>query len=89
MRHNTRMRRTRNFLLARLEEAGIVAIWSVVVVMFVVFVPLALLLRAGHRLRFGKGPKQLPKLGRALGESIREFRGAGRELVGDHEDKPK
>ena len=54
MRHNTRMRRTRNFLLARLEEAGIVAIWSVVVVMFVVFVPLALLLRAVHRLRFGE-----------------------------------
>ena len=35
------------------------------------------------------GPKQLPKLGRALGESIREFRGAGRELVGDHEDEPE
>lgn len=26
------------------------------------------------------GPRQLPRLGRSLGESIREFRGAGREL---------
>lgn len=27
------------------------------------------------------GPRQLPKLGRALGETIREFRGIGRELT--------
>lgn len=26
------------------------------------------------------GPRQLPKLGRSLGEGIREFRGVGREL---------
>lgn len=27
------------------------------------------------------GPKQLPKLGRALGETIKEFRGIGSELT--------
>ena len=27
------------------------------------------------------GPRQLPKLGRALGETIKEFRGVGRELT--------
>lgn len=27
------------------------------------------------------GPKQLPKLGRSLGETIKEFRGVGRELT--------
>lgn len=27
------------------------------------------------------GPKQLPKLGRALGETIKEFRGVRRELT--------
>ena len=26
------------------------------------------------------GPSQVPKMGRALGETIREFRGVGREL---------
>ena len=26
------------------------------------------------------GPRQLPKLGRSLGETIREFRGVGREI---------
>lgn len=29
------------------------------------------------------GPSQLPKLGRSLGETIKEFRGIGRELHGD------
>jgi sec-independent protein translocase protein TatA len=33
------------------------------------------------------GPRQLPRLGRSLGQSIREFRGVGRELVGDDEWK--
>ena len=28
------------------------------------------------------GPRQIPKMGRALGETIREFRGVGRELRG-------
>ena len=26
------------------------------------------------------GPRQIPKMGRALGETIREFRGVGKEL---------
>ena len=26
------------------------------------------------------GPRQLPKLGKSLGETIREFRGVGKEL---------
>lgn len=28
------------------------------------------------------GPSQLPKLGRSLGQTIKEFRGVGRELGG-------
>lgn len=27
------------------------------------------------------GPKQLPKLGRSIGQTIKEFRGVGRELT--------
>lgn len=36
------------------------------------------------------GPRQLPKLGRSIGETIREFRNVGRELQSgyeDHEDR--
>lgn len=32
------------------------------------------------------GPRQLPKLGRTLRESIREFRKAGQELHGEEEE---
>ena len=32
------------------------------------------------------GPSQLPKLGRSLGQTIKEFRGVGRELTGDTTD---
>lgn len=32
------------------------------------------------------GPRQLPKLGKSLGESIRSFRDAGKELAGLHDD---
>jgi len=32
------------------------------------------------------GPRQLPKLGRSLGESIREFRGVGKELESIHNE---
>ena len=28
------------------------------------------------------GPKQIPKMGRAIGETLREFRGIGQELTG-------
>lgn len=31
------------------------------------------------------GPRQLPKLGRSVGETIREFRGVGKELESIHE----
>ncbi len=31
------------------------------------------------------GPRQLPKMGRALGETIKEFRGVGKELREIHE----
>lgn len=31
------------------------------------------------------GPKALPKLGKSLGDSLREFRGAGKALIGDDE----
>ena len=31
------------------------------------------------------GPSQLPKLGRSLGQTIKEFRGVGRELTGNAE----
>jgi sec-independent protein translocase protein TatA len=31
------------------------------------------------------GPKQIPRLGRALGDTIREMRGIGKELTGDAE----
>lgn len=35
------------------------------------------------------GPRQLPKMGRALGETIKEFRGVGKELNALHdEDEP-
>ena len=33
------------------------------------------------------GPSQLPKLGRSLGQTIREFRSVGKELHGDEEDE--
>ena len=32
------------------------------------------------------GPRQVPKLGRSLGQSIREFRGAGKALTEGLED---
>lgn len=32
------------------------------------------------------GPRQLPKIGKAAGETIREFRGVGKELQKLHED---
>lgn len=32
------------------------------------------------------GPSQLPKLGRSMGETIREFRGVGKELQRGHDD---
>lgn len=32
------------------------------------------------------GPRQLPKLGRSIGETIREFRGVAKELHGDTDD---
>ena len=36
------------------------------------------------------GPRQLPKLGRAMGDTIREMRGIGKELQSLHdEDEPK
>lgn len=31
------------------------------------------------------GPKQLPRLGRSMGDTIRSFRDAGRELTGGEE----
>lgn len=31
------------------------------------------------------GPRQLPKLGRSIGETIREFRAVGKELHGEDE----
>jgi sec-independent protein translocase protein TatA len=33
------------------------------------------------------GPRQLPKLGRAMGDTIREMRGVGKELQALHEDE--
>lgn len=33
------------------------------------------------------GAKRLPEIGRSMGEAIREFRGAGKELLGDMEDE--
>ena len=33
------------------------------------------------------GPRQLPKLGRAAGETIREFRNIGKVIEGETEDK--
>jgi len=33
------------------------------------------------------GPSQLPKLGRSLGQTIKEFRGVGRELQAGLDDK--
>lgn len=38
------------------------------------------------------GPSQIPKIGRSIGESIKEFKGAGKELmkaIGDEEEKDK
>lgn len=32
------------------------------------------------------GPRQLPKFGRAMGETIKEFRGIGRAIEEGHED---
>ncbi len=34
------------------------------------------------------GPSQLPKIGRSLGESIKEFRGVAKELTAGDEDEP-
>lgn len=33
------------------------------------------------------GPARLPKLGRSLGESIREFRGIGKQLTDLHDEE--
>jgi sec-independent protein translocase protein TatA len=33
------------------------------------------------------GPRQLPKMGKAIGETIREMRGIGKELHGDSDDE--
>lgn len=35
------------------------------------------------------GPRQLPKLGKSIGDTIREMRGIGRELHGDADDDDK
>lgn len=35
------------------------------------------------------GPKRIPQMGRALGETIKEFRKAGHELTKDHETDDK
>lgn len=35
------------------------------------------------------GPRQLPKLGKSLGETIKEFRGVGKEIARGLEDEPK
>ena len=32
------------------------------------------------------GPSQLPKLGKSLGQTIKEFRGVGKELQDFHDD---
>lgn len=32
------------------------------------------------------GPKRIPEMGKALGQTIKEFRNAGHELTKDHED---
>ena len=32
------------------------------------------------------GPSKLPEMGRAIGQSIKEFRKAGREIVSDSEE---
>lgn len=35
------------------------------------------------------GPSQIPKIGRSIGDSIREFKGAGKELmkaIGDEDE---
>ena len=33
------------------------------------------------------GPRQLPKMGKALGETIKEFRGVGKELQKIHDEE--
>ncbi len=33
------------------------------------------------------GPRQLPKMGKALGETIKEFRGVGKEIARGIEDE--
>lgn len=33
------------------------------------------------------GPAQIPRLGKAMGQTIREFRGVGKELRSLHEDE--
>lgn len=35
------------------------------------------------------GPRQLPKLGKAMGETIREMRGVAKELHGPEEDEDR
>lgn len=32
------------------------------------------------------GPRQLPKMGRSIGEAIKEFRGVGREIARGHDE---
>lgn len=32
------------------------------------------------------GPRQLPKMGKALGETIKEFRGVGKQLADIHDE---
>ena len=34
------------------------------------------------------GPRQLPRLGRSLGETLKEFRGVGKELESWHDEDP-
>lgn len=35
------------------------------------------------------GPRQLPKMGRAIGDTIRELKGVGKELSDLHDDEPE
>jgi len=35
------------------------------------------------------GPKKLPEIGKAAGQTLKEFKGATTELMGDEEDQEK